>query len=82
MDSTTREASFNGPPTLSTVRVGETVTVRCLADGPCTTRLRELGMDRGRRVRVLCVGDPLMCQLEDARIGLGRQLAGCILIDH
>ncbi len=76
------EAGFGAPLPLSTVPAGATVTVNCLTDDPNTMRLRELGMDRGRRVRVVCVGDPLMCQVEGTRIGLGRRLAGCILVDQ
>ena len=66
--------------TLNSVDAGTTVTVRHLLDNPSTFRLREMGVDNGKRVRVLLGGDPLLCQVDETRIGLGRRVARLVYV--
>ncbi len=66
---------------LSGVAVGRTVTVRALAEGADGHRLTEMGVGAGSRVRVLCAGDPFVCQVGECRIGLCRDLAHCVFVD-
>jgi Fe2+ transport system protein FeoA len=66
---------------LSTVSSGETVTVRSVSAGSEQDRLGEMGIGAGRRLRVVCAGDTLVCQVGECRIGLCRRLARCILVD-
>ncbi len=67
--------------TLTSVSEGATVVVRCVSDNPDASRLRELGFACGKCLRVLRNADPLVCQLGDTRIGLGRRLARCVFVD-
>jgi len=69
--------------TLSSVAAGSVVTVRRLDDQDCSlSRLRELGIDQGRRLRIVRHGDPLICQVGECRFGLCRRLARCIYVDE
>lgn len=65
---------------LSSVAAGTNVTVRHLVDNPSTLRLREMGVVSGKSVRVLLAGDPLLCQVDETRIGLGRRLARFVYV--
>jgi Fe2+ transport system protein FeoA len=69
--------------TLATVASARLVTVRRLSDDqPNVNRLRELGIDEGRPLRVLQLGDPIICQVGECRFGLCRRLARCIYVDE
>lgn len=50
------------------------------AAGAHGLRLRELGFARGRRVHVLDTDDPMLCVVDQARVGLARELAEGILV--
>ncbi|NOS99658.1 MAG: ferrous iron transport protein A [Phycisphaerales bacterium] len=73
--------SHSGHVGLDEVRGGATVAVRRIEDHPEAGRLAELGFEVGRRVRVARGGDPLICHVDGARIGLGRGLARCIRVE-
>jgi len=54
-----------------------TVTPKC----PDTLRLRELGIGRGGRLRLLQKSDPILCAVNDGpRVGMERSLAEHIQI--
>jgi len=73
--------TFSEISPLSDVRIGATVKVHHLSDHAGADRLRELGVDSGRSLRVLRGGDPMVCDVGGARLGLGRSLARCIFVD-
>ena len=56
------------------------VITRVTGSGTGHLRLRELGMCEGRRVRVLCPADPMICMVDQCRVGLDRCLAEQILV--
>lgn len=66
---------------LDEVACGMMVEVRRIVEQAGSGRLAELGFKVGRRVQVARGGDPLICQLDGARIGLGRGLARCIRVE-
>jgi len=66
---------------LSAVKVGATVMVHHLIDHAGANRLRELGVDTGRFLRIVRSGDPIVCEVGGARLGFGRNLAQCILVN-
>ncbi|HEY3243285.1 MAG TPA: FeoA family protein [Phycisphaerae bacterium] len=69
--------------TLASIASGRMVTVRRLTDHEHgVTRLRELGIDEGRKLRVVQLGDPIICQVGECRFGLCRRLARCIYVDE
>jgi len=80
--NTQRQTSIADLPmqTLTSVSEGAMAIVRCVSDNPDAPRLRELGFASGKCLRVLRNADPLVCQLGDTRIGLGRRLARCIFV--
>ncbi len=68
--------------TLCGVDRGRSVLVTHVAsESGDIARLRELGIDHGRRLRVVQLGDPIICQVGECRIGLCRRLARCVYVD-
>lgn len=66
---------------LASVTRGESVVIEVVgAAGAHGLRLRELGFARGRRVHVLDTDDPMLCVVDQARVGLARELAEGILV--
>ena len=83
MNNVGRNTQGNDDPTLqslSSVPSGKSVTIRHLTDGPALDRLREIGMDDGRHIKVLGGGDPFICQIGQARVALGRRLARGVVV--
>jgi len=44
-------------------------------------RVRELGLFEGRSLRVVHCSDPLICQVDQARVGLARRIACEIFVE-
>jgi Fe2+ transport system protein FeoA len=66
---------------MSQARAGSNVVIdrfEGLADE--SLRIREMGLFEGQRVRVVHSSDPLICQIEYARVGLARRLAHRIFV--
>ena len=45
-----------------------------------TLRLQELGFLHGRSLRILQSADAVICQLDNARVGLARRLADLVYV--
>ena len=44
-------------------------------------RVREMGLFEGRSLRVVHCSDPLICQVDQARVGLARRIACEIFVE-
>lgn len=67
---------------LTVAHVGVDVRIHAVRAQNCQKqRLRELGILEGRTLRVVCTGDPLICQIGDGRFGLCRRLARCVYVE-
>lgn len=66
---------------LATVQRGtRAVITRMQAADDGALRLRELGMGEGRTVCVLDSCDPMLCQIDQCRVGVARCLAAGIFV--
>jgi len=64
------------PELLADAADGAHLLVTRVSAGPASTlRLRELGVCEGRTLRILHTSDPIICQIDQARVGLARRLA-------
>ncbi|MFO0972242.1 MAG: FeoA family protein [Phycisphaerae bacterium] len=59
---------------------GAEVVVTGLEGCECARRLREMGLHEGRVVRIVSSPDPVICQIDQSRVALGRRLAECIQV--
>lgn len=64
------------------MRAGSTVIVRQLASTPeINQRLREMGFGEDQRIKVISTQANLVCQVCNARLGLGARLAEKIFVE-
>lgn len=68
---------------LSIVKDGEEVVVKNVEGGRnINRRLRELGIGIGSRIRVVQnTGGPVIIEVDDSRMGLGRGVASKIIVE-
>jgi Fe2+ transport system protein FeoA len=67
---------------LASIHEGHDVLItRIAGTGSNPLRLREMGLCEGRRVRVLRRVDPMICQIDECRVGLGQGLAEQIFVN-
>ncbi len=68
---------------LSTARCGELLRIAGLREG-CTSerRLRELGFCESAEVCKIADGGVCLCLLQGARVAIGAELAGSVLVER
>jgi Fe2+ transport system protein FeoA len=66
--------------TLADCKPGHFECLRVEAEGQTAIRLKRLGICEGRKIELLGRGDPMIVRLGEARVGLSRQLAQCVVI--
>lgn len=67
---------------LSSVEAGSVVCIKQFSTAPeMTARLRELGICKDQRVKVLGSEGTLICQVCNARLGLSEKIAKSILVE-
>lgn len=60
----------------------EVLVTSVTGTGSATLRLRELGLCEGRTVTVDCPGDPMICTIDQCRVGLAKCLAEQVQVRH
>ena len=67
---------------LSQVKAGTVVCVKELAASPdMVSRLREMGLGEDQQVRLVSQDSIVICQVCNARVAIGQQLAAAILVE-
>jgi Fe2+ transport system protein FeoA len=67
---------------LSQVKAGTTVRIKQLVASPETAqRLREIGFREEQIIKLLTAQAQVICQVCNARLGIGSQLAEAILVE-
>ena len=67
---------------LSRVKAGTLVCVRELAASPdMVSRLREMGLGEDQKVRLLSQDSIVICQVCNARVAIGQELARAIFVE-
>jgi len=67
---------------LSRVQAGTTVCIKHLATAPeLRERLRELGLCKDQRIKVVACESTFICQVCNARFGISEELADSILVE-
>ena len=67
---------------LTRVKSGSTVCIKQLAASPeLTSRLREMGLCEDQKVKLLSRHSSIICQVCNARLGISKRLAECILVE-
>lgn len=67
---------------LSQVKAGTLVCVKELAASPdMVSRLREMGLGEDQKVRLVSQDSIVICQVCNARVAIGQQLADAILVE-
>lgn len=68
---------------LDTVRAGVSVRIKQLNAPPeVTHRLREMGFCEEQRIKLLMKHTNVICQVCNVRLGISKQLAESIMVEH
>lgn len=71
----------NQPVLLTNLKRGGRAVITRMKNGDAhLLRLRELGLGEGRTVCVVEPSDPLLCQIDQTRVGVARSLAADIFV--
>jgi Fe2+ transport system protein FeoA len=67
---------------LSRIKTGSVVCIKQLSASPeITSRLREMGLCEDQKVKLLSSHSSVICQVCNARLGISKRLAECILVE-
>ncbi len=66
---------------LSSTSQGTVVCSRVEGDGPEVTRLKRMGVCRGRTMEVVRAGDPMILCVAGTRIGVSKMLARAVFVE-